>query len=75
MSRKIYILVVTTVFMENKILEILKDGEKTTTEISAIIRRNYYDVVRLLEDLESKKKLEKIEMGKFTFWRLIKNGK
>lgn len=61
--------------MENKILEILKDGEKTTTEISAIIRRNYYDVVRLLEDLESKKKLEKIEMGKFTFWRLIKNGK
>lgn len=61
--------------MENKILEILKEGEKTTTEISSIIRRNYYDVVRILEDLESKKKLEKIEMGKFTFWRLTKNGK
>lgn len=60
--------------MEENVLEILKDGEKTTTEISSILKRNYYDTVGILERLESEKKICKIEMGRFTFWKLNEDG-
>lgn len=56
--------------MKETILKILKEGEKTTTEIASIIRRNHYDTLHILEELEKEKKIKKIEIGRFTFWRL-----
>lgn len=56
--------------MKNTILKTLKKGEKSTTEISNILNRNHYDTLKILEELETEKKIEKIEVGKFTFWRL-----
>lgn len=56
--------------MEYKILDILKNGEKSSTEISSLLNRNYYDCLKLLEKLETEDKIIKIQMGKFTFWRL-----
>ena len=58
---------------EIKIINFLKDGEKSTTDISHNINRNFYDTNKLLEKLETENRVEKIEVGKFTFWRLI-NG-
>lgn len=55
---------------KNKILEILKEGEKSTTELSSVINRDYYYCIRLLEELEKEKLIMKIEVGKFTFWKL-----
>lgn len=60
--------------MDDKIIQILKEGEKSSTEIASILNRNYYDVLKLLEELESNNKIKRITMGKFTFWRL-NNGK
>lgn len=58
---------------KEKILEELKKGEKSTSELSSIISRNYYDCLKILEELEIENKIEKINVGKFTFWR-VKNG-
>lgn len=55
---------------KNKILEILKGGEKSTTELSSIINRDYYYCIKLLEELEKENLIVKIEVGKFTFWKL-----
>ncbi|MHA1867809.1 MAG: hypothetical protein ACTSXD_07060 [Candidatus Heimdallarchaeaceae archaeon] len=54
---------------EKEILTLLEDGEKSTTEISSFISRNYYDTLEILDKLLTSKKIEKIEIGKFTFWR------
>jgi len=57
--------------MENDlVLDILKDGEKSTTEIASKLKRNYYDCIQILEELLSQNKIEKVEVGKYTFWRL-----
>ena len=55
---------------ENKVLEILKDGEKSTSEIASIINRDFYFVSRFLEDMGQKNKIEKISIKNFTYWRL-----
>ena len=55
---------------KNKILEILKEGEKSTTELSSIINRDYYYCIKLLEELKKEDLIIKIEIGKFTFWKL-----
>ena len=57
--------------MEEKILEILKKGEKSTTEISNLINRNHYNTLKILEELEKNNLIKKIEIGKYTFWRLL----
>lgn len=56
--------------MKNDILKYLKRGEKSTTDIANLINRNHYATLRLLEELEDEKKIERICTGKFTFWRL-----
>ena len=64
--------------MENKetihkqIIKILKKEELTTTKIASVLNRSFYDTIKFLEELEEEKEIEKIEMGKFTFWREIK---
>lgn len=60
--------------VREKILNSLKEREKSTSEIASITSKNYYDCLRLLQELESENLIEKIEVGKFTFWKL-KNGK
>ena len=56
--------------MEERILEILKEGEKSSSEITSLLSRGYYDVLKILKKLELENKIIKIEMGKYTFWRL-----
>lgn len=58
--------------MESKksILMWLKKGDKSTSEISALLRRNYWDSLRTLNELENEKKIESYKKGKYTFWRL-----
>ncbi|HEY0090088.1 MAG TPA: FaeA/PapI family transcriptional regulator [Candidatus Lokiarchaeia archaeon] len=58
--------------MKTKILNFLKRGEKSTTEIASVINRNYYSVLRLLEELEGENKILRISVRKFTFWRIKK---
>lgn len=53
-----------------KILNILKEGEKSTSEVSSIINRNYYQSLSILEKLFEENKIEKIEKNKYTFWRI-----
>jgi predicted transcriptional regulator len=60
---------------KEEILNNLKKREKSTSEIASIISKNYYDCLRLLQELESENLIEKIEVGNFTFWKLKKNGK
>ena len=59
---------------KTKILEILKEGEKSSTEISSIIKRDYYKTLEILGELEQEGSVEKLNLGdKYTFWKL-KNG-
>lgn len=58
---------------KEKIIESLAEKEKSTSELCSIINRDWYYCIKILEELESKGKIERIELGKFTFWRL-KNG-
>jgi hypothetical protein len=55
-----------------KILNFLKERDRSTTSIANLFNRNFYDALKFLEELEKKKKVQKITMGKFTYWRLIK---
>ena len=72
-NRKIYIVVVTTKTMDElikqKIIELLDDTEKSTTELASLLNRNHYDVVEFLEEMEKLGIIEKIEISKFTFWK------
>ena len=56
--------------VEQKIMELLKEGEKSTTEISNNLHRNFYDTNQFLEELEKENKIQKIELNKFTFWKI-----
>lgn len=56
--------------IEKRILALLKEGKKSTSEISAIINRNYYYTLGALVDLEYEKKVKKEEEGSYTFWKL-----
>lgn len=58
--------------IDGEILDFLKDGEKSSTEIASKISRNYYSCIDILKSLEDRHLIEKIEVGKYTFWRLIK---
>jgi DNA-binding MarR family transcriptional regulator len=58
---------------ELKVLEFLRDGEKSTSEIASLMNRDFYYVTRFLEEMEQKGMLEKIPIKNFTYWKL-KNG-
>lgn len=60
--------------MKDKIIEFLKEGEKSTSEITSFINRNYYDGLRFLEELEKEGIILRINLNKFTFWRLKINN-
>lgn len=59
----------TTTTPEDKILDLIKKEEKPTSEIARRIKRNYYDTLDFLENLEKEKKVEKIMKNKFSYWR------
>ena len=56
--------------MKEKILEILKDGECPSAKIASILNRGYYEVLKVLEELRIKNKIQKISLGRATFWKL-----
>lgn len=58
--------------MKEKILEFLREeGEKPTTEIAAFLKRNYYDVIHCLEELEKEGKISRNSVGtRFNYWRI-----
>jgi len=56
--------------IEEKILKVLREGEKSASEISVKIGRNFYVTLELLEKLKSENKIEKLKIGKHTFWRI-----
>ena len=56
-----------------RVLEYLKDGEKSTSELASLLSRDFYFTGRLLEDMEQEGLLIKIEVKNFTYWKL-KNG-
>lgn len=58
--------------VKGKIIEVLKEGEKSASEISVKIGRNFYITLELLEELELENMIEKIEVGKHTIWRIKK---
>lgn len=55
-----------------KILTYLKNQAKSTTSVANQFNRNIYDARKLLEELEKQGKVERITMGRFTYWRLKK---
>ena len=59
---------------ENKVLYILKEGEKSTSEIASILNRDFYFVSRFLEEMEQKNKIEKTQIKNFTYWKIKING-
>jgi len=54
--------------VEKEILKILESGKKSTSEISALINRNYYYTLGALIELSDK--IKKEEKGSYTFWSL-----
>ena len=58
--------------IKQKILKILKEGEKSTTEIASKINRNYYDTVNFLKELKKEEEIRMIKINKYTRWELIK---
>lgn len=56
--------------MENEILEILKEGKKSTSEISSRIKRNHWDTLEILEKLFKEKKVKKIQEKNYIYWEL-----
>jgi hypothetical protein len=61
--------------LKKKILEFLKQGETrfiSTTEIHATMNKGFYLIRNLMQDLETEDKVEKINFGGYTFWKLKK---
>jgi len=55
---------------EENIWDLLSLNEqKTATEIAGILNRSYYDVLRVLNNLEKENKIEKIQIKNYTYWR------
>jgi len=56
--------------MKEKILEILKRGEMTTTAISEYLKENYWKTYALLQELEKEGKIIREKKPHQTFWHL-----
>jgi DNA-binding PadR family transcriptional regulator len=62
--------------LKKEILEFLKDKEKSSTEIyHEFSRKNYYTILKILEEMEQEKLITKIEVGNFTFWKVREKSK
>ena len=55
---------------KKKILNLLKDGEKSTSEIRKKTKIHYYQLISLLDELEDEGKVTYEEKPHVTFWRL-----
>jgi len=55
---------------KKRILELLKQGEKSTSEITSLLNRNYYDVIQILEEMARENLIKKINIKSFTYWKL-----
>lgn len=64
--------------MKEEIIEVLKQKSQiSTSEIASRVNKNYYEVVKTLEELESEKIVVRILFRNFTYWKLndeVKNG-
>jgi len=58
--------------VKEKILELLKDGEKSASEISVKIGRNWYVTNEILEEMVNEGLIIKLEIGKHVLWKLKK---
>ena len=58
--------------VKQTILKILKEGRKSTAEISGRIKRNFYDTTSFLQELRLDKKVKMIIDNKFTYWEVKK---
>lgn len=56
--------------IEEKILEVLKEGEKSASEISVKISRNWYITNETLEKMREEGIIIKLEVGKHILWKL-----
>jgi len=59
---------------KKKILDSLKRGETSTTEISFNIREGYWKVVLALKQLEDDGLVERDNKKSWTFWKLKEGG-
>lgn len=57
---------------KKRVLEFLKDNEKSTSEIASLLSRDFYFTARLLDEMEKEGLLDKNEIKNFTYWK-IKN--
>jgi len=58
---------------KKRVLEFLKNNEKSTSEIASLLSRDFYFTSRLLDEMEKEGLLKKLEIKNFTYWK-IKNG-
>lgn len=62
--------------LKKEILEFLGEKEKSSTEIyHQFNRKDYYSIVKILEEMREEKLVTKIEVGNFTFWKVKEKGK
>ena len=58
---------------EEKVLKVLKDfGKQSSSKISWNSHLNYNEALLILDKLEKQSKVEKEELGKITYWELLK---
>jgi len=53
---------------EKKVIDFLGDEKKSSTEITSHVGRDYYFVLKLLNKMLDDGDIEKIVLGKSTFW-------
>jgi len=56
---------------ENRVFQVIAEGEKSSSEISKLICLNYYDTLELLKRMEEAKLIIKTNLKRFNFWKLI----
>ncbi len=59
--------------IKKRILDTLEEGKLSTSRIAGILGIDYYYTIKLLDELLSEGKVEKIEETIATYWRLLKN--
>ncbi len=58
--------------IDQKVINCLSDGEKSSTQIASILNKNYYDCLKILEQMQSENKIIKTTIGSYTFWKIVK---
>ncbi len=59
--------------IKKRILDTLKEGKLSTSRVAGILGIDYHYTIRLLDELLSEGKVEKIEETIATYWRLLEN--